>query len=200
MEKNIVIDLEDSRTNQIADVISNKTSKKILSFLAESSLEEGLSESEASKKLGIKANTVGYNFKKLKKAGLIEETGKVLWSEKGKRIRKYRVVNKKIVISPKKLGIKGVIPAVVVSGILALGIRMFYVSGEAATGLTRDMELAVSSVAESAGEKIVSDSGSQIYYTLANVSNEWAWFFIGALTGLLVLILWNSKRNERRVK
>ena len=84
-KSSINLDLDDPRIGKIADVISNKTTKKILSMLADSS-DFGLSESEISNKLEIPANTVNYNVKKLEEVGLIEKTRKILWSEKGKRI------------------------------------------------------------------------------------------------------------------
>jgi len=41
-------------------------------------------------------------------------------------------------------------------------------------------------------------SSGGFYNTLANAPNSWAWFLIGALTALLVLILWNMGKTERR--
>ena len=66
MSNSIMIDLNDPRTEKIADVISNKTSKKILTLLADNEL----SESEIAKGIGAPMNTVGYNIKKLE--GLLD--------------------------------------------------------------------------------------------------------------------------------
>ena len=98
-KKEINMDIDDPRAGDIAEVISNKTCKKIISAVAESN--EGLSESEIAAKLGMPMNTVNYNIKKLVKSGLIESDKRFLWSVKGKRIYKYKLANKKIVIMPK---------------------------------------------------------------------------------------------------
>ncbi len=96
-KKEINMDLDDPRAGKIAEVLSNKTCKKILGVLAENEM----TESEVAAELGLPLNTVGYNVKKLVSAGLIEKIGGFLWSVKGKRIHKYKVSNKKIVISPR---------------------------------------------------------------------------------------------------
>ena len=99
MTNSILIDLNDPRTESIADVISNKTAKKILESLA----EKELSQSEIALKLSMPANTVEYNIKQLESSGLIEKSKGFLWSVKGKRINKYRLSNKRIIISPKSI-------------------------------------------------------------------------------------------------
>src|SRR3989338_2079201 len=120
MGNSILVELDDPRTGKIADAISNKTAKKILGALS----EKEMSESELAKILETGLNTIEYNIKKLVEAGLIEKVGGFLWSIKGKRIYRYRVVNKKIVILPKKI-IRGVLPAVLISGIVAFGIKLW---------------------------------------------------------------------------
>ena len=95
--------------------MSNKTCKKILGVLA----EKEMSESEIASELGIALNTVGYNIKKLVSAGLIEKVGGFLWSVRGKRIHKYKLSNKKIVISP-KVTMRAVVPIVVVLALLTV--------------------------------------------------------------------------------
>jgi len=96
-KKEINVDIDDPRAGKIAEVLRNKTCKKILGVLA----EEELTESEIAERLNMPLNTVGYNVKKLREAGLIEPVKGFLWSVKGKRVYRYRPANKKIVISPK---------------------------------------------------------------------------------------------------
>ena len=171
-----MVDVNDARAGKIAEVISNKTSKKILTLLADNEL----SESEIAGKLDLPANTVNYNIKKLVESGLIEKKS-FLWSAKGRRVPIYRVSNKKIVISPKPI-LKGVLPAVLISGLIAFGIK-----------LLTDMQYAgYKAVSESGAEAVSVTSGSDaLYNLLASVPNSWAWFFIGALTALLIYVLWN---------
>src|SRR3989338_6671681 len=98
-DKYINFDIDDPRASSIAEAMSNKTSKKILSLLA----EKEMSESDIASELTMPLNTVGYNIDKLLKAGLIEKTKTYFLSSKGKKIPTYKISNKKILISPKKL-------------------------------------------------------------------------------------------------
>lgn len=102
-EKYFNIDIDDPRASAIAEVMSNKTAKKILSIIA----EKELTESDIASELDIPLNTVGYNIDKLLKAGLIEKSKSFFWSVKGKKMPTYKLSNKKILISPKRM-----IPAV----------------------------------------------------------------------------------------
>jgi DNA-binding transcriptional ArsR family regulator len=115
VEKSITIDLDDPRSDAVAEAITNKTCKKILSMLA----DEEMSASDLAKELGLPLNTVGYNLEKLVRAGLIERSSSFFWSSKGKKIERYRVSNKRIVISP-KIMVRGVLPTIIIAGILAL--------------------------------------------------------------------------------
>ena len=96
-EKQLMIDLDDPRAGRIAEVLGSKTCKQILGILA----EKELSESEISSELKLPLNTIDYNVKKLVESGLIEETKGFLWSSKGKRVLRYKIARKRIVISPK---------------------------------------------------------------------------------------------------
>ncbi len=198
-KSSIMIDLDDPRTEKIAEVISNKTSKKILGVLA----EREMSETDISRALNLAMNTVNYNVKKLEEAGLIEKVKGFLWSEKGKRIHKYKVVDRRIVISPRSM-IRGIIPSVLITGIIALGIKIFVgvnsasnvadngVSGGGAEIFAGELGVESAKVAAEPANY----GGGALYRALANAPNSWAWFFIGALTALLILILWNVK-NEK---
>ncbi|MDO8508849.1 MAG: helix-turn-helix domain-containing protein [Nanoarchaeota archaeon] len=198
MANSIMVDLDDPRTEKIADVISNKTSKKILSLLAEGEL----SESEIANKLEIPLNTVGYNIKKLEEVGLIEKVKGFLWSVKGKRIHKYRVSNRKIVISPKHI-VKGVIPSIIVCSVIAFGIKVWINSKIAGGQIAQTAQDAGSNVREIAVEKsiaMVEEAGNSGALgdgsALLIAQHLWLWFLAGALVGVLVLLLWNSWRRE----
>lgn len=206
-KSSIMIDLEDPRTAKIAGVISNKTSKKILGLLA----EDELSESEISKRLKMPLNTIGYNIKNLVEAELIEK-GKSLWSVKGKRVHRYKLSDKRIVISPKNM-IRGVIPAVLISGVIALGIKIFFGTGKSVGNKMRDVVFAdkaaevVSGGGIANGEEIARIVEPPVSEAVGNAgmvigSQVWLWFLIGALAGLFIFLTWNliRERVERRVK
>lgn len=115
MDKSISIDLGDPRTGLVAEALSNKTCVKILDLLA----YQELTASDIASKLNIPLNTTGYNLEKLIKAGLVEKSTNFFWSVKGKKTPVYRVANKKIVISPKRM-ITKVVPFILVAGVLAI--------------------------------------------------------------------------------
>ena len=192
-KKSIMIDLDDPRTDKIADVISNKTSKKILSFLA----EQELSETELSKALNIPINTIEYNINKLEEVSLIEKAKGFYWSQKGKKIYKYKISDKKIIISPKSI-MKGIIPSLLITAIIALGIK-FFVGIESPQiqqkTITEDTSIIASEGARGIAE-IAEPSISQIYPNLISSTNAWAWFLMGALTAILIFLIWNSTKMK----
>ncbi|MFH1290042.1 MAG: winged helix-turn-helix domain-containing protein [Nanoarchaeota archaeon] len=215
-KSSIMLDLDDPRSEKIADVMSNKTSKKILHALADGEK----CGSDLSQELKIPLNTVGYNLKKLSEAGLIEKSKRFFWSMKGKKMDYYRVSNRRIVIFPGRI-IKGVLPALVVSGLAALGIR-FWTNARIESGATLSLEEKADEALVRAGETVgdasatftgagdVGTAGVQSVQDAANglaglctnegvlgiAQNAWLWFFVGALTALFVYLLWNLWRKK----
>lgn len=117
-DKYINFDIEDPRASSIAEAMANKTCKKILSMLA----EKEMSASEIASSLNIPLNTAGYNIDKLMKAGLIEEVKGFFWSVKGKRIPVYRISNKKILISPKRMAAPIAMIAAIIGAIVLIAL------------------------------------------------------------------------------
>lgn len=187
-----MIDIDDPQAEKVAEVLSNKTCKKILAVLAENEMTEG----EIAAKLELPLNTIGYNVDKLIDAGLIEADKKFLWSVKGKRVYKYKVSNKRIIISP-RIGIKGIVPALLVAALATVGIKIW--SDARFSSLQRGAgEVAQKAVTTTASKSAAQggqliDSG--IYGALANAPDIWAWYLLGALTALLIVILWNLLRK-----
>ncbi len=195
MTNSILIDLNDPRTEKIADVISNKTAKKILELIT----EKELSQSEIASKLKMPQNTADYNIKNLEEAGFIEKSG-FLWSVKGKRMHKYKLSNKRIIISPKYL-IKGIIPALIGSGIFALLIRFISLQQKTYSSYSAVSESASQTsieLAKRTAEIAVSQPPTSITASQLIASNAWAWFLLGALASLFIFLLWNYLRTERR--
>ncbi len=121
VKSSINVDLDDPRTGKIAEAISNKSCKKILALLA----DKEMSQKDISDKLGMPLNTVEYSLKKLIDAGLVEKSKNFFWSVKGKKIPMYRVADKKIIISPKTMVNKVVVPAILVLGAIFLAVILF---------------------------------------------------------------------------
>ena len=211
----IQIDLDDPRTAKIADVISNKTCKKILGVLADKDYTEG----DLAKKINSPINTVEYNLKKLIQAGLIEKTKEYFWSVKGKKIPVYRISNKRIIITPKTM-IKGVIPAVIVAGVISLGLGIWSFTNKMMlrTSMTAEssQEISAPRIGDAAAEAgtVVSEGASSAgtvasesvtvatetaSFTSTLLSAAWFWFLSGALVALIIFLLWNYFRNKENL-
>lgn len=192
----ISLDLDDERTEGIAEILGSKTCKKILSLLS----EKEMSQSEIASELGLPINTVEYNIKKLVGSGFIEADGGFLWSIKGKRILKYHVVNKKIVITP-KFSLKGVLPVIALSGVAGMFLNRIFEKGymisetasktlvENISGPLMATGIASSSAAERTAD--VANYGNQVASGMGNVG---LWFVFGVLFGLLLFLIWNWRR------
>lgn len=185
VKSSLLIDLDDPRTDEIADAISNKTAKQILTLLGEGEL----SESDIAKKLGILLNTIDYNIKKLEHAGLIEKAKTFSWSSKGKAIYRYRLSDKKIVISPRSL-VRGVVPALLIGGFFAFLIKVWFDRPmEKVEMLQKSAELGESG-GSAALPAVAMDQASILVQ-----ANPWAWFALGAVVGILVIVVWNNLKK-----
>ncbi len=91
------MNMNDERSKHVAEILANKTCKKIVDYLAE---VKEVSEKDISDALKMPINTVEYNLQKLLKSGLVEKTKNFFWSRKGKKILTYKLAKKHIVISP----------------------------------------------------------------------------------------------------
>lgn len=184
-KKYINIDLDDERIKDLADVISNKTSKKIINYLA----DKESSETEIARDLKLRANTVNYNIKKLFRSGLIEKSKKWNWSVKGKKIPYYVIADKKIVISPKSLGnVKQMFVSLVATGFAALGIK-YYTEQQFAQSLEVSENVdKVAADAVSAGADMAEAATETVMQT-AQMPEIWIWFLLGAFVLLVVYSL-----------
>ncbi len=196
-KSSILIDLDDARSEAIAEVLSNKTSKKILSVLADGEK----SASDVAAKLDLPLNTASYNLKKLVEAGLIERSKGFFWSRKGKKMELYKVANKKIVIVPKQM-VKGVVPVLIFVGLAALGVRWWTQSRIHGGDVTRNVAveeaaLRASDALQVAGGELATDAANGINSTtvLSIAQSAWLWFLVGALSALLVYLIWNWRKK-----
>ena len=110
------MNLDDKKSKKIAEILGNKTCKKILDYLTDNS---EASEKDIADALNITINTTEYNLKKLLETGLIEKTKNFFWSKKGKKIPMYKLAKKHIVISPKStrpnlIGLQALLPLIAI--------------------------------------------------------------------------------------
>ncbi len=193
-EKYLLFSLDDEKSKKLGEIISNPSCKKIVNFLA----EKEASASEVASELGMPLNTVEYNIDKLVSAGIIERISGFFWSTKGKKIERYKVANKLIVISPKKGNVysklKGIVPAVLISA-LATGVISWYYKSQ--LGVQRTLEKTAESsgamLAAAPAQAATQQATVQAQAILGSLS-PWAWFAFGGLIMLLILLVWNWKK------
>ena len=190
-EKYLMLDLNDPKSEKLSEVLANKTCKRILNLLS----EEELSESEIASHLNLPLNTAEYNIKKLVNVGLAEESKRFFCSVKGKKIKSYKLANKKILISPRS-SFKGIISSIVVSGLAALGIWYYYTRNSFVNLLSSSNGIVekTSDLIVSAPEA-VSCGVDEIASCTGILQQAWIWFLIGALFGLLVFLLFNKLKG-----
>ena len=185
-EKHILVSLGDSRVRQIGEIIGNKTCNRILDFL----VGESGTVSDISRELKIPLNTVDYNVKKLVGAGLIEKSSH-WWSSRGKKMPVYKVSNRKIIISPKKVVTNVFVWVAGLTGIVALGLRHFGVGVEKEQGvlLAKSFD-AVASMRE---------AGVPVFREGLFASGPWVWFLFGAWFAVVlffVIIIYIERRGR----
>lgn len=124
-DKFIMMGLNDERSKKIAEVMGNKTCKKMIDFLADT---KEASEKDIADALDMKLNTVEYNLKKLLASGLVEKSKTFFWSKRGKKIPMYKLAKKHIIISPKARPnmamLKTIIPVIAAIAFIALAINL----------------------------------------------------------------------------
>ena len=69
-EPYLLVSLDEDKSKKLAQVLSNETSRKILSYMSK---KENITETELSKDLKIPLSTIHYNIKQLVKSGLVED-------------------------------------------------------------------------------------------------------------------------------
>jgi len=189
MEKKfLLISIDDEKTRNLADILGNRTCKKIIDFLSET---KEASEKDIADSINLPINTTEYNLNKLIKAELVEKTKNFFWSQKGKKIPTYKLSNKSIVISPKSSKvsskIKSILPAAVISGIGAVLIRQFFIVKELTLNAGRQINYATAEKAVSASAIIPSASFFSQF-------PAWAWFLTGTLFAIIVFSILNWKK------
>jgi DNA-binding transcriptional ArsR family regulator len=184
--------MDDEKLKDLAEVLGNKTCKKIIDFLVG---VKSASAKDISDELKIGMSGVDYNMKKLLKSGIVEKEKDFFWSKKGKKILMYKVSNKSVVISPKKeisSKFKSLIPAVMLVSVSTFAVYVFEKiknSGKALAG----NEMATPTLFK---ESIAQDSARIVSTEFAgNVfGNFWIWFLCGAVLTLIIFSILNWKK------
>lgn len=191
-----MVSLEDEKSKDLANVISNDTSRRILSFLS----EHEASESDIAKSLNLPPSTVNYNVQHLLKNNLIEIKD-FYWSDKGNKVNVYTIAKKLIVIAPKgtkvSSAIKSLIPVALVSlaaaALIQFASKNFYGAQSSADLLKATVPPLTRQAAESAVDQTVGGALVQPGFW----SNYAAWFLIGAFFAIIIyLIIYFVRRKK----
>jgi predicted transcriptional regulator len=186
----ILVSLAEQKSKELAQVISNDTSRKILDYLGK---KEG-SESEISKILNVPLSTIHYNMQQLLKAGLIENK-EFVYSNKGKEMNIYTISKKLIIIAPNKQSnikdiLKGLIPFVLISA--GIGIAIQKISEINQNNL---LMTAVQSK-DFTAPRAEMVSGALANHAQNAIPNYGLWFFFGALFVILIYLFYAILRKK----
>lgn len=146
-DKFLLVSLDDEESKELAQVLSNPTSRKLLDALS----EKKATESDLAKKLGIPLSTVHYNLRQLVKAKLVE-VKEFHYSAKGKEVNHYSLANKTVIIAPKQqhesmlAKLKSIIPAVLLVGVIGFIVK--WIQGSPVSGAFQKTILAASAPAQ----------------------------------------------------
>lgn len=186
-EKNIMISIGDEKASKIAEILTNKTAKKILSYLADKESSEG----DIAKELKLPPNTVNYNIKKLVDSGLIESSKIFFWSVKGRKIQQYRVSRKTIIISTKTSSAK-IIGAFLLTGVAAIFVKIYTNSQNYVNDISQGAYAKSTEATAALDQGVV--SGSSSFFVDKIPMQIWPWFLIGGITALIFYMILNWKK------
>ena len=212
MSNLLLIDLNDSKTKDIASTITSDTSRKILSFLAS---QEKVTATQVSKELKIAMSTVSYHLSKLVDAKLVE-CDEFTYSKKGREINHYKLANKYIIIAPKttyglKEKLKAILPvsllALVGAGFIQMYTKYFRgpVFSSAKMAAPAVMEQAEASVAElvmdtatNEGARAVVEKAPEVVTSVVSAAPNYAlWFLFGCVFIIVLVVIFELIKAKR---
>ena len=188
VDKYILVSLDEKKSKDLANVISNDTSRKILDYLGE---HDKVAPVHLSKKLNIPISTVTYNLNHLKKQGLVE-TKDHAWSDKGKKVELYSIAKKLIVIAPKGFDWKDSLKKIIPIGLVGLVGTALLKIFQPITLLTGTKEMLIM---EEAAEDAVADTAVN---TLSQgVYNPYWLFFLIFVCIIIAVVVYLDYRRSK---
>jgi len=196
----ILVNLEETKSKKLAQVISNETSRKILDLLAKK--ENTVTETEIAKEMSIPLSTVHYNLKQLKEGGLVTAE-EFHYSTKGREVNHYKLANKYIIITPKKVtGITQKLKSILPVGLIALGAAGIIQLVSKYLGSTPPAQPEMIQIAaKSAPLEAAFDEAAAAMMPAAEVTpviwqNIALWFLLGAAFALLLYVAISAIRKK----
>ncbi len=186
----LLVSLEEEQSKQLAEVLNNPTSRKIIDYLSE---KEDATETEIAQSLQVPLSTIHYNLQKLKEAQLVG-VEEFHYSKKGREVDHYKLANKYVIITPKPVkGIKTALRSILPVSFIVVGIGVLIelskkFTQKAALG-TQEIFRTTSST-ELAMQAEIADT---VVQTTPNIA---LWFLIGAFTAIILYIIINLWRRK----
>lgn len=184
-ESFILVSLKDDKAKQLAQVISNDTSRKILDLLS----KKELTETEISTELNVPISTVHYNLTHLLEARLVQ-IDEFHYSSKGKEVQHYKLSNKIVIIAPEQSKVetfreklKKLIPSALICAAVAGGVKIF--SGSINKSYAAGQQVLLESSKASDSIMLASSGMPQT----VSEPNTVLWFFIGTVFALGVYFI-----------
>ena len=204
-ESFLLVSLKGNKAKKLAQVISNKTSRRILDFLAEN---KKATESELASELSLPISTVHYNLKHLVDAKLVQ-ADEFHYSEKGKEVNHYSLTNKYIIIAPESTttGIRDRIKSILPVGLITIATAavLQVISKSYQSSLMRGPQLP-EAVLQKGVERVVAEDAAASAFQAANLnvtqlpvaSSFVIWFLIGAMFVILLFLFveWIRSRDK----
>jgi DNA-binding transcriptional ArsR family regulator len=188
-ERYISVNMDDEKITQIAEILSNKTCKKILDYLAEKDASEG----DISRDLKLAISTVEYNLNKLIDAGLVRAGKNFFWSVKGKKIKIYGLANKKIIISTKR-SFGGMIVSILAGGVILGAVKLFMnYNNVKSFGGAQVMDNAAEKFAYSPAS--ASEIATRSFESLSYFNGILVWIIVGLVIGALGFFLFKKLKG-----
>lgn len=197
-EKFLLVSLEESQAQQLAEVISNPTCRKILNFLTE---KDYATESKISQELNLPLSTVHYNLSKMKEGHLVE-VKEFHYSPKGREVDHYQLANKYIIISPKKVsGIKQKLRSILPAGLVVVGLSVIAgliesLSRGVFMAKTASIEAAPQALMENAPMAAAKVAEKTTAIGISNWPSLSVIILVGGLVGLVVYVMVELVREK----
>ncbi|MFH1769969.1 MAG: helix-turn-helix domain-containing protein [archaeon] len=204
-ESFLLVSLNEDKTKDLAQAVSNDSCRKILDYLA----EHEATESDIAKELKVPISTVHYNLQQLIKGGLVV-VEEFHYSEKGKEVNHYKLANKYIIIAPKstwglKEKLRSVLPIAAITMMAAIALefagKLFMRSGGslfAAKSVAADF--AMEEAVAAAPEMMRTAVEDTVLQTVAASPSIWQntalWFLIGGVFAIVAFLVYDWMKRR----
>ena len=186
----IMVSLEEQKSKELAQVISNDTSRKILEYLG----KKEASETELSKKLNIPLSTVHYNMQQLVKTELVHAK-EFVYSDKGKEVNIYSIAKKIIVIAPSGSNLKSNLKNLLPISLISLGIALIIQLTSKFFIKQPTIESAKVGIFQEATMPSLTDGIANTAQNIV-IPNYGVWFFLGAMFAILLFLFFITLRKK----